>query len=114
MAPRPAEALPFDVAVEREKAFLEQVRDMIDDAVQRHTAVAVAEMRETRRAMALVVDRMNNIGNVLVGMQGDLSRCVGWITARALKEDALERKLDQFFELVTPRTTPPSTPPRTD
>lgn len=81
---------------------------MIDAAVQQHTQTAVAEMRETRRAMTLVVERLNNVGIVLGGMQADLSRCVGWITTRALKEDALERKLDRFFELVTPPAPPPS------
>lgn len=111
----PKGAVPFEeelsAAVDGQKRFLEQLRAIVADEVDRKLKPIAADAKAARKAVELLAQQVESTNTILAGMQANIAMTVGWITKRGLKEDALEAKLDKYFENFTPKLPDP-TPPR--
>lgn len=110
--------------VDREKAFIDQVREMIDDAVGRaltpaitHLHKAAGELRQVQASQDTVLEKVDYLGKQIVNAVSDYDRVSRWATRRGLKDDALERsfaklekRVNRLMDVVTPASV--ETPPR--
>lgn len=112
----------LDRAISDEEEFWKHIGDLIDEKVSKNIEAALVRhgLREAVDAMKLVaktnvslVQRVDTLGKHVVGLVANYDQLVGWCTTRQIDEDLLRRRLDKFFEIVTP-THPPPTPPDPD
>lgn len=112
----------LDRAVTDEKEFYRHIGDIIEERVENAIERALVRhgLKEAVDAMKLVaktnervVQRIDTLGKHVVGLVGNYDQLVGWCTTRAVEDDTLRRRIDKFFETVTPKMPAP-TPPDTE
>lgn len=104
MSPKPPPAVPFSIetAVDGQRAFLEQLRAIVREEVQRATGEAVDKMNLVSRSQELLIKNLNHTSGKVTTIAVDIDRLVGLMTVREAHADMLEMKIDKFFKIVTP------------
>lgn len=121
MARDKKETVPFheearlERAIDRERAFLAQIKAMIEAAVIVHTKPALDAARRTERLVSDLARRVDTMGAIATTSAAGVENINSVLTARLLIADGQDRRIERLLEIIDGVITPPAeTPPQPD
>lgn len=104
VAPERTEVTPYqlDVAVDREKQFLKELRAMIREEVVNATRPAVAASTRAEARVADLAGRVDLMGSKVQVATASVERIDRHISNRGLADDARDRRIEKLLDLIGP------------
>lgn len=84
------------------RQLLRDFRDIVREEVKKALGTSVQQMGTTLRATEKLVSSVESLGRQVGNLSADVARLTGYITARGMRDEAIDARLERFFEVVTP------------